>query len=164
MIMRAFVPHDTARLVVHQPSIRTTIKATRSCVSIAHRIVPLASQRTWLTWTLHPLPCCICISPVCRDAVLLELTFVSIWLAQFLPSLQPAASNSLGLQPPPQQLSVNTHSVRAQPAALFLRWLLFKVLLLSSSSKTNIVCSAVRGVTNCHRAMIAHGQPSIFSW
>eukprot|EP00878_Enallax_costatus_P045905 GHUV01055437.1.p1 GENE.GHUV01055437.1~~GHUV01055437.1.p1 ORF type:complete len:868 (+),score=324.75 GHUV01055437.1:1533-4136(+) len=120
-------------------------------------ISDLVSQLTWLADPADPAESMVII---CRDAMLLELTFASIWLAQCLRGLQQKAAPSTAQQQP----SLSTHAVAAQPTTLSMQWLLFKVLLLSSSSRTNIVCSAVRGVTNCHRAMVAHGQPSIFTW
>lgn len=104
----------------------------------------------------------------CRDAILLEVTFACIWLAASR-SKQCQTSSSCNaqideLQDPPVAAGSQKNATGVEPALLFLRWLLFKWLLLSSISMATVVCAAVGDLASCYRAMLAQGQPHLLTW
>jgi hypothetical protein len=93
-----------------------------------------------------------------RDAILLEMTFISIWLSLSLPQAPQLREEQE--QPQPQQQPQQ----QRPPAVLLLRWLLFKVLLVSGSMKATVVCPAAPSWAECFRAMAAQGHPHGMTW
>ncbi|KAF8061337.1 lmf2 [Scenedesmus sp. PABB004] len=85
------------------------------------------------------------------DALLLEVTFACIWVALGLRGSDSEAAPEQAAHP------------AAHPAALLLRWLLFKLLLASSSAKAAVACGGAQSLAECSAVLAAQGQPHMFT-
>jgi hypothetical protein len=84
------------------------------------------------------------------DDILLEVTFASVWLAAALQSS--AKRRNAWREYQLEHLST--------PVLLLLKWVLFKLLLINSTFSASMVCATAPGLTDCYRALVAHGQPT----
>jgi len=102
----------------------------------------------------------------CSDEVLLELSFAAIWLAMahscnknaHQQQQQEAATGQL-----PHLPGLNQHPQPSQRlsgmAVLLCKWLLFRLLLVTSTFSATLVCGRDPVLASCFKTLVAHGQP-----
>jgi hypothetical protein len=88
--------------------------------------------------------------PACSDDILLEVTFAATWLAAVLQSA--ALRRNTWQEYHLEHLST--------PVLMLLKWVLFKLLLISATFSAGEVCAAAPALHDCYRALAAHGQPT----
>lgn len=84
----------------------------------------------------------------CRDEVLLEVTFAAIWLAVAHRAHRRAQ----------QQHMLSAQRLK-EATLLLVKWLLFRLLLLTSSFSATYLCGPDPGLSSCWKTLLAHGLP-----
>jgi hypothetical protein len=110
------------------------------------------------------------VAPACSDEVLLEVSFAAIWLAiahqaskkaqqqQDLHQQQEAAAAQQAHGDEPSH-SNSPHQQLSTVSLMLSKWLLFRLLLVTSTLSASHLCGRDPVLSSCWKTVLAHGLP-----